>query len=142
MASGKQQNDREKDSEETTGITIRVSGANLPDDADKLDRIVNNLGHLVGRALCENYGIRADRVIGSTGPEYSQIENSCPECEHGSLRLTDFNYNWEGVTAIATCDECRWVGLAIYRLTDYKNRTGDWESAVKSGRRKTHYHEY
>ena len=138
-------NDTDHDDDERTDeLTIRVSGVDLPADEDERAAVLDDLGETVGNTLTENHGLHADRVSGSVGPHYMQIDDGCPVCGHSAVEFRDWTYSGNGGHASAFCPECHWSGSAIYRLIDYEARRpdSDWGSAVKNGEKTAHYHDY
>jgi hypothetical protein len=135
--------------EQADELVIRVSGAALPDGEQERETILQDLGRQVGRILSENHGIHADSVSGDVGPQYTQIGDDCPVCEHSGVELRDYTYTDSGAAASAFCPECEWRGTAVYRLIDYEDRrpgngrrSENWRSAVASDRKTAHYHGY
>ena len=131
----------DKNEAQTDELTIRITGADLPDDPDDRTAIVNDLGELLADALRENHGIESERVTGGVGPEYTQIGSGCPECGT-ELALRDYTYTGNGATASASCSACRFRGRAIYRLIDIETDGEDWRSAVAAGKATPHRYEY
>ena len=131
----------DENGEQASELTIRIKGANLPDDPDDRTAMVNDLGELLADTLRENHGIESERVTGGVGPEYTQIGSGCPECGT-ELELRDYTYIGNGAIASASCSECHFRGAAIYRLIDIETGGEDWRSAVEAGKATPQRYEY
>ena len=137
-------NDTDHDDERTDELTICVSGVDFPAGEDERAAVLDDLGEAVGNILTENHGLHADRVSGSVGPHYTQIDDGCPVCGHSAVEFRDWTYSGNGGYASAFCPECHWSGSAVYRLIDYEAHRpdSDWTSAVESGEKTAHYYDY
>jgi hypothetical protein len=132
------------DGERIDELTICLGGVDLPAGEDECAALLDDLGEAVGSILTENYGIHADRVSGSVGPHYTQIDDGCPVCGYTAVEFRDWTYSGNGGNASAFCPECEWAGSAVYRLIDYEARRpdSDWTSAVESGEKTAYYYDY
>lgn len=118
-------------------LTIRVKGAQLPEDGETLERIEDRLGTVVGDILREDYGVQAEGVTTRIGHEYTQISDNCPWCGE-MVELFELEADTEnGAYATAECtdDDCEFYGTAVYRLIDFErfNPEDGFEAAVNEG---------
>ncbi len=114
-------------------LVLTIDGNTLPDDASPTD-----LAALSRELTAEDISL-------STGHQYTEIDDRCPECDT-KLEITRVQPDAEnGAHAPTRCsnDDCEWAGTAVYRLIDLEKRAdGIPESAVANGGAQPTYYPY
>ncbi len=114
-------------------LVLTIDESTLPDGASPTD-----LAALSRELTAEDISL-------STGHQYTEIDDRCPEC-NTKLELTRVRPDAEnGAHAPTRCpaDHCQWAGTAVYRLIDLEQRAdGVPESAVANGDAQPTYYPY
>lgn len=114
---GKSTNDTE------ANLSIIAEDVDVPDSEDESEKLLQDVEAAVKEVLTE-YGLEPSFLLVNDGHVYSQIKDTCPQCNK-HIKLLEPELCSEGrATAHASCD-CGWYGRAIYRLIDYHEDVSD-----------------
>lgn len=126
-------------------ITLTITGADLPDNEDDLQPLLEGLEEAASTVLTDAIGESNLDIESWLGHFYATVRPTCPDC--GRLLDLQSIYLGEGGDAysLAICSaDCGWSGDAMFKVIDLDRGVGeeDYESTVLTGETTPIYRPY